>query len=338
MRIICRWAAAAILAVPWLTLPAHAADGPSAAQSLQGQRLHFGGYAEIETADTQRDAPSLSLDRLSLIGSWTSPQRWSGLVELELKRALVLQPGDSGVDGARPVLERAYIDFAQSDALQLRLGKFLTPIGRWNQLHAAPLTWTTSRPLITEDTFPTNATGGMLRGVLPVMGDALEWSLFVTPGEELFREAGEPSFERAYGVRLTQGFGPHLRLGISVADFEERNDGERKTLYSTDFLYTRTGFELSGELALRQRSRTTRREDETGLYLQAVAPISGRLFAVARFETFAGADNADDLHLYIGGLTWRLSPTLVLKAEYRTTTENPGDVPEGLLGSVAVLF
>ena len=133
------------------------------------------------------------------------------------------QPGDSGVDGARPVLERAYIDFAQSDALQLRLGKFLTPIGRWNQLHAAPLTWTTSRPLITEDTFPTNATGGMLRGVLPVMGDALEWSLFVTPGEELFREAGEPSFERAYGVRLTQGFGPHLRLGISVADFEVRS-------------------------------------------------------------------------------------------------------------------
>ena len=129
------------------------ADGPSAAQTLQGQRLHFGGYAEIETADTQRDAPSLSLDRLSLIGSWTSPQRWSGLVELELKRALVLQPGDSGVDGARPVLERAYIDFAQSDALQLRLGKFLTPIGRWNQLHAAPLTWTTSRPLITEDGF-----------------------------------------------------------------------------------------------------------------------------------------------------------------------------------------
>ena len=59
---------------------------------------------------------------------------------------------------------------------------------------------------------------------------------------------------------------------------------------------------------------------------------------MARFETFAGADNADDLHLYIGGLTWRLSPTLVLKAEYRTTTENPGDVPEGLLGSVAVLF
>lgn len=310
----------------------------AASPSPAGQRFHVGGYAEIEAVDTQREAPGLSLDRLSAIGSWTSPTRWSGLIEVELKRALVLQPGNSGVDEARPVLERAYLDFAQSDALQLRLGKFLTPIGRWNQLHAAPLTWTTSRPLITEDTFPTNATGGMLRGVLPAMGDALEWSIFVTPGEELFREAGEASFERAYGLRLTQGLGSHLRMGISVADYEERTDRERKTLYSADFLYARDGFELSGEFALRQRSRTTRREDETGFYLQAVAPIATRLFAVARFETFAGAEDSDDLHLYLGGLTWRLSPTLVLKAEYSTTTENPGEVPEGFLGAVALLF
>jgi hypothetical protein len=321
--------------------PAYAAEAPgamAASPSPAGQRFHVGGYAEIEAVDTQREAPGLSLDRLSAIGSWTSPTRWSGLIEVELKRALVLQPGNSGVDEARPVLERAYLDFAQSDALQLRLGKFLTPIGRWNQLHAAPLTWTTSRPLITEDTFPTNATGGMLRGVLPAMGDALEWSIFVTPGEELFREAGEASFERAYGLRLTQGLGSHLRMGISVADYEERTDRERKTLYSADFLYARDGFELSGEFALRQRSRTTRREDETGFYLQAVAPIATRLFAVARFETFAGAEDSDDLHLYLGGLTWRLSPTLVLKAEYSTTTENPGEVPEGFLGAVALLF
>ena len=34
----------------------------------------------------------------------------------------------------------------------------------------------------------------------------------------------------------------------------------------------------------------------------------------------------------------RWSRQLVLKAEYRHTTENPGTVAEGLLGSVALFF
>ncbi|WP_043765008.1 hypothetical protein [Algiphilus aromaticivorans] len=334
LPIICRcWLAVGILLM--IVCPS---VGAQAAPEFGSHRFHVGGYGEIMASDTQRARPQLALQRLSVIGSWASPGRWSGLIEVEGKQLLVLRPADSGVDDARPVLERAYIDFAQSNALQLRLGKFLTPIGRWNQLHAAPLTWTTSRPLITEDTFPLNTTGGMLRGVVPVLGQALEWSLFASPGEELFPESGASRFEEAFGLRLAQDLGPHLQVGLSVSDFKESRDRERKTLFSMDFLYARSGFELSGEFAVRQRSRTTRNEDETGLYLQGVAPIGGPFFAVARIESFAGADAADDLHLYIAGLTMRWSRQLVLKAEYRHTTENPGTVAEGLLGSVALFF
>ena len=59
---------------------------------------------------------------------------------------------------------------------------------------------------------------------------------------------------------------------------------------------------------------------------------------MARFETFEAADAVDDLHFYLGGVTLRWSRQLVGKLEYRKATENGPGAPEGLLGSVAVLF
>src|SRR5207244_8441115 len=60
--------------------------------------------------------------------------------------------------------ERLYGDLAALDWLNLRVGKFLTPVGRWNLIHARPLVWTTSRPLVTELPFDRFTTGAMLFG------------------------------------------------------------------------------------------------------------------------------------------------------------------------------
>lgn len=350
IRPLIRVAVAVTLLSPPLLMAQPAADGeidPLPGESsglglpplhLGGQVFRLGGYLEAVAADTLQAPARVGLDRVSLIGSWQSRQAWSGLLELELKNLVRLQPGNSSADEGRPVLERAYLDYARSDALQLRAGKFLTPIGRWNSLHAAPLTWTTSRPLITEDTFPTNATGAMLRGVLPIRGQALEWAAWASPGEELFPEARAKTFNEAYGLRLIQDLGPYWQLGLSLADYEEAGDPTRKTLYSADFRFAAKGWELSGEFAHRVLSRTTQRADEEGLYLQAVAPLSPRWFLVLRHESFDSAGALDDLHLTLGGLTLRWSRSLVGKLEYRRATENAAGVPEGWLGSLAVLF
>ncbi len=71
-------------------------------------------------------------------------------------------------------LERLYADVYLAPAATLRLGKFLTPIGRWNLIHADPLMWTTSRPLVTFQPFATDTTGGMLYGSVHPLGKALE--------------------------------------------------------------------------------------------------------------------------------------------------------------------
>jgi len=74
--------------------------------------------------------------------------------------------------------DRLFGDFAGFDWLNLRVGKFLTPIGRWNQIHARPLVWTTSRPLATTLPFDPYVTGAMLFGSRFPRAGTLTYSLY----------------------------------------------------------------------------------------------------------------------------------------------------------------
>jgi len=300
----------------------------------------LGGYAVASTGDTVGEPGwRTALDALSGFVWWDGGGRWHFFSELELEDALIAERGDITVDEAYLSLERFYLDYTRSDALKFRLGKFLTPVGRWNLVHAAPLVWTTSRPLVTEQTFPTNATGAMVYGVLPWPGDGLEYSLYASPGEELFPNPDLDTFEEAYGGHLTYPLWPELSVGLSFVDFEQRSaTDERRKLYGLDFHWAKERYEFSGEFAYRLTDLTNGRRDEQGGYLQFVAPLAQRLFAVARVESFRDSDAGRDLHLYLGGINYRPRPGLALKAEYSRATDNDIGARDGLLASIAVLF
>lgn len=299
----------------------------------------LGGYGELAYADPREGDWRLALDSLSAILWWDGGGRWHFFSEAELAEGVVAQPGDVTTREARVVSERLYLDYALRDELKFRVGKFLTPIGRWNLIHAAPLTWTTSRPLITEATFPTNATGGMVYGVLPWTAEGIEYSVYASPGEELFPEKRLDTFREAIGARLAATLLPHTQFGLSVASYEQESDADqRKQLLGVDFAWTHRRFELSGEFAYRSISRSDETQDEQGSYVQLVAPLYRQLYAVARYESFHRSGEDRDLNLYLGGLTWRASPALVVKAEYERATDNGPGVPDGVLASFAVLF
>ncbi|WP_028079757.1 hypothetical protein [Solimonas soli] len=308
--------------------------------ALGDSGFNLGGYAAVDAADELGHDAAATLRSLSLLLSWQGEGRWSFFSELEGENLATINADDIGAGhDTELALERLYVDYAWSDALQFRVGKFLTPIGRWNVIHAAPLTWTTSRPLITESTFPTNATGAMVHGVVPLAGRALEWSAYASPGEELAPEDDSDPFKEAYGVRLDYDLGHGLQIGTSFVEFEQEHDrGEHKTLYGVDFLWQYRGYELSGEWAYRARARDGDSADERGAYVQLVAPLAGTLYGVARYETFNPAGSGEGLNLYIGGLAWRFAPGWVGKLEYRKATDNGVGEPEGWLGSLAVLF
>ena len=279
------------------------------------------------------------LDSLSGFLWWDGGGRWRFFTEVELEDGLLANSDELTTDEAYLGLERLYFDYSYSDSLTFRFGKFLTPIGHWNLIHAAPLVWTTSRPLVTEATFPVNATGAMLTGVLPWLPRGLEYSIYGSPGQELFPNPELDTFKEAYGLHLSTDLLPQLNVGLSFVDFElDSSVGQRRRLYGADFQWNWQRFELTGEFAYRVTSLTNAERDEQGGYLQLVAPLGERLFAVARYETFRDTAATRDLNVYLGGLNYRPHPGLVFKAEYSRATDNDIDARDGLLASFAVMF
>lgn len=53
----------------------------------------------------------------------------------------------------------------------------LSPVGEWNTIHAAPLIWTTTRPMTTYRSFP-EYTSGLALNYLPQNGKLPEMQLF----------------------------------------------------------------------------------------------------------------------------------------------------------------
>src|SRR5262249_9907470 len=142
-------------------------------------------------------------------------------------------------------LERLYADVYLVDAATLRLGKFLTPVGRWNLIHADPLVWTTSRPLITSQPFATDTTGGMLYGSLRPFDRDLDYSVYLEATDDLDPDQREGPFSEAAGIHLATSLGP-TKLGFSYANFQREQEGkERENLFGLDGLWTHQLLELT---------------------------------------------------------------------------------------------
>ncbi len=329
-----------VVEAPLILPPLPLSTAGGLGHTLGDSGVTVGGYGLAEASDYRGTDAAAALRRLSLMLWWDSGSRLSLFGELEAENLARINSSDEDDNDIEVVLERLHLDYAWSDAVQLRIGKFLTPVGRWNVIHAAPLTWTSSRPLITVDTFPTNATGAMLRGVLALAGKPLEWAVYASPGEELAPADDSDPFQEAYGLRLNYAFGFDFQLGFSLVDFRREHDASanKKTLYGIDLLWQHRGYEISGEWAFRTRRRDAEDADEHGGYLQAVLPLHAPLYGVLRYETFDTAGPVAGLNLYIGGLAWRFRPGWVGKLEYRHATDNGTREPEGWLGSLAVMF
>lgn len=322
-----------------------AADEPSADDyrpgrgwQVPGTGFRLGGYASAGFENDRRRPWELGANDMSLIIRWEGEGKLRFFSELDLEEPLKLEQGHGlTTRHAYLALERAYADYLYSEKLNLRAGKFLTPIGRWNVVHADPLVWTTSRPLITEYSFPTNATGAMVYGTIPLLGKDVDYSLYTAIGEDWRPDPRLDPFEEAYGmhVALSSDTG---EFGISLANFEQKGSvGERKNLFGLDYLWARDRYEISSELIYRFSDEDSKR-DERGLFVQGVMPLSERWYGIARYELYDPAGTAPAMNIGVIGLAMKLSPALIFKAEYSHASNNRIQAPEGLFTSFAILF
>ncbi len=305
--------------------------------------LNLGGYLHSAFSDLEHRSPHFGLDDLSFFISWSPFSQLHFFSEIELEDWM----STTGVQGINQALtlERYYFDFLASESLSLRVGKFLTPVGRWNTIHAAPLIWTTSRPLISEDhLFASHVSGAMLSKSLLFNDHNFEFSVYVDDSEDLEPRTNDPFFNHAAGVRINYEASNQIEIGASYLAYKKHTNylETDSHLFGLDLFWKNQGYEVQLEMSYRHDD--SNQDDEKGLYLQGVAPVYGNLFAVGRYEYLSGRHLLDSgavdstIHLGITGLAWRPYSPMVVKTEYRFGGNNDPIAPNGFFASISMFF
>jgi hypothetical protein len=322
---------------PLLRLPSPVGDltyTPGRGAHLGGTGVTLGGYANVDVTRDEGGPGLLSVDDLSLFVGWAPTPRLHLLSELEIEDALEVDDhGRGGIDEAHFTAERLYADAIVSDALVLRIGKFLTPVGRWNVIHAQPLVWTTSRPLATTMPFDPHTTGAMLWGTLPAGRGTVGYTLYGQATDQLDPSSEPTTQDRAGGARFEYGTGSGWSVGASYLAFTENERWHQ--LGGLDGFWRRRRFELLGEFIYEEVERGA--GHQWGLYVQPVVELLPKIYLVLRYEHY-DQPSGPTVDLGVGGLAWRPFPYLVLKAEYLTSHERAAESPPGFKSSVALLF
>lgn len=297
--------------------------------------LTIGGYSNLTITRDEGGRGELEFDDLSLFIISDPLPRLHFFAELEYEDALTIDDhGNFTSPDDLFTAERLYADAAIVDALNIRTGIFLTPVGRWNVIHAAPLVWTTSQPIATERPFDSNLTGVMLFGRLfpgrITLNYAL-WDQFAPPLE------GNPEFDPA-----DHSLGARVELdgvvggSIGASYLAARRGGGWRHLGGADFLWSRHRLEVMGEVIVADGGGVG---SEWGGYVQPVFALTERLALVGRYEHYAGPSPAPPVNLFAFGLAFRPFPAVVLKTEYLFADRSGApDAEPGFKASVATLF
>lgn len=300
----------------------------------------LGGYSSAGLNVHPGGKTDAALNEVSLILRWEGDSRFRFFGEFEVEQPLSWNQQDKfSQQDFKFDLERLYLDYNLSEQLNVRAGRFLNPAGRWNLLHAAPLVWTSTRPLATSRLFPISTNGLMLYGAKPLNNQAFEYTAFIEALQDQDEDKNEIQFKDARGARFV--YSGKVSLGVTLQEFTEKSPiNERFRMVGLDILTQHKGWELSGEAF--QRFYSNGHEGGSGAYLQGIAPLGNHgagngWFAVARIENFKRpAEGSSDRWLL--GAAWRMAPNRILKLEYADGDEERIDSPKGFLASFAIFF
>jgi hypothetical protein len=318
------------------------AEEPVANNFWSGFKL--GGYSSAGVEIPRNDDTKASLNEISLLATWNGDSRWSFFGELELEHPLTWDDDRKfHTKESRLDLERLYLDYNFSETVNLRMGRFLTPNSRWNLLHAAPLVWTSTRPLSTYRLFPTATNGLMLHGSVNVNDYALDYMLFTELLEDQEDDGYELPFEHVRGARIA--LSKQWNVGLSLLSFVEKDIaalGDQNKTYrmlGMDFITHLGGAEISGEGFARFTSSGG--DGGSGAYLQAAVPLNAlglqNWYWLTRLETLQ-RPNEGSAERWLTGATWRIKPTQLLKLEFTGGSGNQPEAPRGFIASYALFF
>jgi hypothetical protein len=306
--------------------------------------FNVGGFSDVTAAGTDSGRKSVSVNALSVFVSGHVAPVFNPFVEAELTGLDIVQSGGIGADhNGSLVLDRLYNDAVLSDNLTFRVGKMLAPVGEWNEIHAAPLVLTATRPAVTFQNFSQYLTGFSMLYSDP-SGDLPDLQFYWQPHGEFLERPSSPFAFDTY--RVVEGL--HLKFPVSLLDqvgvsFQQTTDlrGTTQSLGGVDYQLTFGRVGLQGEATYSGLGGETRglvRRDEWGGYLAVSYALTNEVTAYTWYEEFSGRLDTTAARDLLWGVSFRPDPAIVFKLEY---LQNVGGRPvnsTGVLASWSVLF
>ena len=308
--------------------------------------LNVSGYSNLVLSVPNKGGTQLALDDLSLFLSGRFNRYLNPFVEVELTNAPIFVEGKGVLNSGSPrvVLERVYNDIQLNDEFAFRMGKMLAPVGEWNTIHAAPLVWTTIRPLTTYYNFSEFASGVSLLyndadGRLP------EVQIYYQPSDEFFRE---PRSVKPFRYQQVSGFNVAFtsdlqkRLGFSMQRAENSDSREHQILASVDGRFTVGDFSFESQVThtwiTHQGTAIHNHKNEWGAYIQSIYALNEQWSLVSRGEMFQSRTQTKTSDHLLLGVVYRPVTAVSFKTEYVETFGSQLDISRGLYASMAVLF
>ena len=206
-----------------------------------------------------------------------------------------------------------------NEALKLRLGRFITPIGLWNPIHINVLKWTTSDPLTATEFFPRFTTGVELFGEFRY---GLSYSLFFQNNRGISEEYNTFPTRKVLGGEIRKELTDSLKFGLNAGQFDIRSPKETLTFFGANAIYKVPKLEISGELmyAIEEEKYIpgfTNWSYRLSYYLQGVYRVFRGNYAVLRYGYFK--DKSDRRLYRVWTLGWNFRPVyyVAFKAEYQ---------------------
>ncbi len=316
--------------------------------TLPDINLTLSGYSSVRARNLENADARADWRDLSLFLRWQPATRWTLFSEIEMANALVLDERGLSTGDIEVEAERLYVDFAASRAATLRTGRFLTPFGRWNQVHADPLVWTVSRPLVTSLLIPDHGTGLALLQSFDAGDDSIDLQLFVDDSDDFDPVNGKADFEDFDGAGLVNDFeyagGGQVRyhllehraeVALSYATYEFANVEGQAHALGIDGLLRWRRMELSFEAGYRHNAGNA--SDDWGAFAQGAFPLREMVFAITRIEYYRSDRLAREAARATCGLAWRPLAPVNVKLEYHAGTDRQL-APDGIELSLSVLF
>lgn len=310
-------------------------------QGWRRGNFYMSGYGNIKAGAPLGEPAELVLDDLSLfvgghVNKWVNP-----FMELEISEHILIQQGGGPRGNGYVLVERLYNDFTLLENDTLRVGKILAPVGNWNQIHAAPLVPTNTRPLTTYQSFSKYATG--VSWLHEQTDDfPLEWHLYLAPGSEVPRrprDLAPRNYRNVAGGHINMPLGLVDKVGISLQRGKLMESGETFTLYGFNVIKSFGKLRLESEgISSRWSGATPRVHDrESGIFALADYTFAPRWHGILEWERYQDHEAALPSRNVLAGVSYRPSP-IVWKLEYvRQMGESPY-ISSGWQASISTMF